>query len=84
MRARNIIIYTIHPDEWPCEYCDKAKAWLSERGYVYADTPLYTETRGRMYDEWGLTGKSRTMPQIFIDGVRIGGYAELIEMEDLW
>ena len=37
MSDLNIIVYTIHPDEWPCEYCDKAKAWLSERGMWAAD-----------------------------------------------
>lgn len=83
MSAPNIVIYTIHPEEWPCEYCDKAKAWMDERGHVYVEMPLFTDQRQAMYDEWGLTGKQRTMPQIFINGVRIGGYAELIEMEDL-
>lgn len=81
---KNIIIYTIHPDEWPCEYCDKAKAWLSERELGYEERPTFADQReGWFYKEHGLTGKSRTMPQIFIDGARIGGYAELIEMEDL-
>lgn len=83
MSARNIIIYTIHPDEWPCEYCDRAKDWLDGYGYDYSELPLFTEERNDFYDLLGLTGKQRTMPQIFIDGERIGGYAELIEMEDL-
>lgn len=80
---KNIIIYTIHPDEWPCDYCDKAKAWLSERGHKFDAVPLYVEDRAEKYDEWGLTKPNRTMPQIFIDGVRIGGFSELVEMEDL-
>lgn len=83
MSARNIIIYTIHPDEWPCEYCDKAKAWLDESELDYKEMPLYIEEREIFYVHNGLTGKQCTMPQIFIDGVRIGGYAELIEMEVL-
>lgn len=83
MTTRNIIIYTIHPDEWPCEHCDKSKALIRERGYLYAEDQLYAEEREEFYNELGLTGKQRTMPQIFVDGVRIGGYAELIEMEDL-
>lgn len=80
---KNIVIYTIHPDEWPCEYCDKAKAWMDERRYEYDEYGLFANERAYFYDEHGLTGKQRTMPQIFVDGVRIGGYAELIEMEDL-
>lgn len=83
MSARNIIIYTIHPDEWPCEYCDKAKTWLSERGYEYEERELFADERAEKYDEWGLTGKQRTMPQIFVDGVRIGGFSELSKMEKL-
>ena len=83
MSAPNIIIYTVHPDEWPCEYCDKAKAWLEERDYRYIESPLYAEERDEYYEIWDLTGKQRTMPQIFINGTRIGGYAELKEMEDL-
>ena len=83
MSARNIIIYTIHPDEWPCEYCDKAKAWLSERGLKYEERPLFVDEREAFYRECFINGKQRTMPQIFINGTRIGGYAELKEMEDL-
>lgn len=83
MSARNIIIYTIHPDEWPCEYCDKAKAWLDERGLGYEERPVDAVERAGRYFSWGLTGKQRTMPQIFIDGVRIGGFSELVKMEDL-
>ena len=80
---KNIIIYTIHPDEWPCEYCDKAKAWLIEREMWFKDVPMFVHERARFYNEHGLAGKSRTMPQIFIDGVRIGGFTELVKMEDL-
>lgn len=83
MSARNIIIYTIHPDEWPCEYCDKAKSWLDERSLGYEESKLPADLRAAFYTLHGLTGKQRTMPQIFINGVRIGGYAELKEMEDL-
>lgn len=83
MSAPNIIIYTIHPDEWPCEYCDKAKAWLDDRGYEYGEISTFADQREMLYRMFGLTGKHRTMPQIFINGVRIGGYAELKEMEDL-
>ena len=84
MSARNIVIYTIHPDEWPCEYCDKAKAWLSDRGYEHEERELLADDRERMYRWWNISEKSkRTMPQIFVNDVRIGGYAELIEMEDL-
>lgn len=83
MSARNIIIYTINPDEWPCVYCDRAKEWLKERGIKYEERRTYADERLDLYDGWRLFGKQRTMPQIFVDGVRIGGYAELKEMEDL-
>jgi glutaredoxin len=35
-----------------------------------------------MYDRFGLTEQSqRTVPQIFVDGVRLGGYSDLIKSD---
>lgn len=30
-----------------------------------------------MYDDFGLVGGKRTVPQIIVDGVRIGGFDDL-------
>ena len=34
-----------------------------------------------MYDSFGLTSGDRTVPQIVIDGARIGGYTSLINSD---
>lgn len=65
-----------------CPWCVKAKEWLSERGipfslYVYDDL---TERNG-MYDHFGLHEGERTVPQIVVDGERIGGYSALIKSD---
>lgn len=64
-----------------CPYCTKAKAWLTERNipfelFVYDDDA----ERAAMYDRFGLT-EQRTVPQIFVDGVRLGGYSDLIKSD---
>ena len=65
-----------------CPYCVKAKSWLNEKGiefelFVYDDN---TE-RQAMYDRFGLEGDQRTVPQIVVDGVRIGGYTDLVNSD---
>lgn len=61
-----------------CPYCTKAKAWLNDKGipfelFVYDDDA----ERAAMYDGFGLEGTERTVPQIVVDGVRVGGYTDL-------
>lgn len=65
-----------------CPYCTKAKAWLNERGIPF-DLLVYDDDAERqaMYDGFGLEGNQRTVPQIFVDGVRLGGYTALIESD---
>lgn len=61
-----------------CPSCVGAKAWLDERGIKYEVVTHddYTE-RNKMYDEFGLVGNKRTVPQIIVDDVRIGGFDDL-------
>jgi glutaredoxin len=62
-----------------CPGCVKAKAWLAERNIPFE---LYVcdddQERFAMYDRLGLEGMQRTVPQIVVDGVRLGGYAALV------
>jgi glutaredoxin len=65
-----------------CPYCMKAKWWLKDRGipfelFVYDDD----SDRAEMYDRFGLEDGQRTVPQIVVDGVRIGGYTELVKSD---
>ena len=57
-----------------CSFCAKAKALLTEMGYDYAELPLDHKIRTRVVG--AITG-AQTVPQVFINGVRIGGWDAL-------
>jgi glutaredoxin len=61
-----------------------AKQYLSEHGIPYTELVFDDDQeRQSMYDELGLIGSQRTVPQIFRatpdgDRERIGGYSDLL------
>jgi len=57
-----------------CQYCAKAKVLLRERGYDFVEVPLDHKVRGRAL---GAIAGAQTVPQVFINGERIGGWEEL-------
>jgi glutaredoxin-like protein len=57
-----------------CQFCAKAKALLTERGYDYVEVPLDHKVRSRVV---GAIANAQTVPQVFINGERIGGWEEL-------
>jgi glutaredoxin-like protein len=57
-----------------CPHCDRAKAALRSRGIEFEELVLNRDFR--LAGLLGLAGKG-TVPQVFIDGVRIGGADEL-------
>jgi glutaredoxin-like protein len=57
-----------------CGYCAKAKALLTKLGYDYAEVPLPHKVRSRVVG--AITGES-TVPQVFVNGERIGGLEAL-------
>jgi glutaredoxin-like protein len=57
-----------------CGFCTKAKGLLSDLGYEYAEIPLGHTQRSRIVG--AVTGES-TVPQVFINGQRIGGLEAL-------
>jgi glutaredoxin-like protein len=57
-----------------CGYCTKAKALLTELGYDYVEVPLDHKVRSRIV---GAIANAQTVPQIFVNGTRIGGWDEL-------
>jgi glutaredoxin 3 len=63
-----------------CPYCVRAKALLVRRGIPFEETDVTNDahTRARLVQ---LTGGRRTVPQIFIGGVPIGGCDELRELD---
>lgn len=57
-----------------CSFCAKAKALLTEMGYDYAEIPLDHKVRTRVV---GAIAGAQTVPQVFINGQRIGGFEQL-------
>jgi glutaredoxin-like protein len=57
-----------------CQYCAQAKALLQERGIDYVEIPLPHKIRNKAL---GAIAGAQSVPQVFINGQRIGGYEEL-------
>jgi glutaredoxin-like protein len=57
-----------------CQSCAKAKALLTDLGYEYAEVPLAHKERSRIVG--AVTGEG-TVPQVFVNGQRIGGLEAL-------
>jgi glutaredoxin 3 len=59
-----------------CGYCERAKRLLKQKGVDYIEIPVDTNADERMKMVERAGGR-RTVPQIFIDGVHVGGSDEL-------
>jgi len=72
----NIIIYTSNA----CGYCNMAKQLLESKNAKYSEVriDLDENQRAAMMERSG----RRTVPQIFIDDLHIGGFDELKELEN--
>ena len=57
-----------------CASCAKAKDLLRRLGYDYAEVPLGHPIRARVV---GAIAGAQTVPQVFINGQRIGGWEDL-------
>jgi len=62
-----------------CPFCDRAKHLLREKGQEYSETDVEAQPEKR--DEMIRCAGRTTLPQIFIDGVHVGGFDELAELE---
>ncbi len=59
-----------------CPYCVAAKNLLRQRGFDYTEIRIDTDPARR--DEMLLrSGGRRTVPQIFVNGVHVGGFDDL-------
>ena len=58
-----------------CPYCDRAKALLKQKGIEFEERKLGSGwTKEQLLES---VPTARTIPQIFLDGDYIGGFAEL-------
>ena len=73
---KEVVIYT---KNW-CSYCDSAKALLRRKGVPFIEIDV-TNDEELQKEAVMLSGGGMTVPQIFIDGVSIGGSDELHELE---
>ena len=72
MAAPQIDIYT----QWGCPYCTRAKALLTAKGAAFNEIDV-TMDAGKRREMAGRGAPAATVPQIFIDGVAVGGCDDL-------
>jgi glutaredoxin 3 len=70
--VKEVVIYT---KDW-CSYCDSAKALLKRKNVPFIEIDV-THDEELQKEAVMLSGGGMTVPQIFIDGVSIGGSDEL-------
>lgn len=58
-----------------CVYCDKAKELITRKGDEFQAIELSTKVQYDLYKALGY----KTVPNIVLDGVRIGGYDDLVK-----
>ena len=63
-----------------CGYCHAAKRLLNAKGADFTEINVWDEP-GRKPEMIERSGGRRTVPQIFIDGVHVGGCDELHALE---
>ena len=63
-----------------CPICVKTKAFLDKRGIGYDEVRIDFDSAA-MKEFAEVTHGARTVPQIVVDGVCIGGFTELTEID---
>jgi glutaredoxin 3 len=63
-----------------CGYCRSAKAWLAARGVCFREVDVTgdDEARRTLVER---SGGQRTVPQIFVGEVHVGGYSDLVALD---
>ena len=63
-----------------CGYCQAAKRLLAAKGAAYSEIDV-TFDAGRREEMSARAAGRRTVPQIFVGGVHVGGYDDLAALE---
>lgn len=71
---RQAVVYRMVLADHQCPHGLKAKALLQRKGYVVEDRPLRSRAA---IDTFKADHHVATTPQVFIDGVRVGGFEDL-------
>ena len=77
-----ITSYSIHYTKLydRCPYCVRAKTLLATSGIAFGEV-LIDSDEAAMQEFAAVTNGARTVPQIIIDGVPIGGLSELMKLQ---
>jgi len=63
-----------------CPYCVQAKQYLKNKGIPFVEKNLDNDDERKAFYE-SVGDGVRTVPQIFVDSVRIGGFQDLIKSD---
>lgn len=63
-----------------CGYCDMAKRLFTQMGVTFREIDV-TGDHDMRIQLVKMTGGRRTIPQIFIDGVSVGGYTDVAALQ---
>ena len=64
-----------------CPYCKRAKALLTSKGVTFTDYEV-TEDPKKFTEMLARSNGGRTVPQIFIGDVHVGGASDLFALDD--
>lgn len=68
----------IYSTPW-CPYCERAKRLLEGKGVNYVE--IRVDLDPMRWDEMVARSQRSTVPQIFIDGLHVGGCDDLLALE---
>ncbi|MEP7239840.1 MAG: glutaredoxin 3 [Devosia sp.] len=69
----------VYGTDW-CPYCDAAKSLLESKGVAYEEIDV-TDDEARRAEMIQRAHGRRTVPQIFIGDVHVGGYTDLSALD---
>jgi len=76
LKMRKVIMYTTPI----CPYCVRAKALLRKKGVAVDEVDIFMDA-GARETMLAKSGGARTVPQIFVGDVHVGGCDELYALE---
>lgn len=74
--TKSIVIYS----KDYCPYCKMAKALLNQKGVAFTEYEV-SEDAARMAEMIERSGGGRTVPQIFIGDVHVGGGTDIVALD---
>jgi glutaredoxin 3 len=69
---------TVYVSDW-CPYCQRAKSLLQQKQLVFSEVNVEEDPKSR--EEMIARSNRRTVPQIFIGNMHVGGFDELYALD---